>query len=165
MTGRDAPLPAFLGGHGTDHRGRSLRDVLAFSDDRLEAVHDYIQWLFPLPEPSGAQPGSPVLSSEDIAVIRADAAARSNLLEATARMLAFYRGRRDWLRAHDHNHLRISRIIRSLGLLVDAEAAADFHAAVTAMNADAGSPVDPRNAEYWNRALATAVSSEGTSTH
>jgi hypothetical protein len=165
MTGRETPLTTFLGGRGTDHRGRGLHDLVAFSDDRLEAVHDYIQWLFPLPERSGAQPGSPVLTEADVAVVRADVAAQANLRDATLRMLAFYRTRHDWLRAHDHNHLRISRIVRSLGLLVGPEAASGFHAEILALNAAAGSPVDAHNVAYWNRALAGVLSPSGTSTH
>lgn len=37
-----------LAGH--DHRGRSLPAIRRFSLDELERQHDYIQWLFPLPE-------------------------------------------------------------------------------------------------------------------
>ena len=47
---------------GRDHRGRLLSHILGFSLDELEFHHDYIQWLFPLPEPSGANPSAPLLS-------------------------------------------------------------------------------------------------------
>jgi hypothetical protein len=57
-----APLHAFLAGAGTDSRGRSIEWVLALSDDELESIHDYIQWLFPLQTRSGAQPLAPVLT-------------------------------------------------------------------------------------------------------
>ncbi len=40
------PIHAFLRGAGRDGRGRRLADVLAFDDARIEAVHDFIQWLF-----------------------------------------------------------------------------------------------------------------------
>jgi len=65
-----SPVIKFLSGSGSDHRGRFLEDVLAFSDNELESRHDFIQWLFPLDTPSAAVPGSPVLSSEDIKEIR-----------------------------------------------------------------------------------------------
>ena len=43
---------SFYGGETTDHRGRYLRDIQQWWDDRLEETHDYIQWLFPLAEPA-----------------------------------------------------------------------------------------------------------------
>lgn len=149
MTSR---LHSFVNGQGTDHRGRRIADILALPDARLETIHDYIQWLFPLPERSGAQPDAPVLSQEDIAAIRNDPAAQANLKAATGRMLAFLTDNPHWLRAHDHNHLRISRIIRSLSLLVGTKEAREFRSAVMALNEEAGSPVDPGNVGYWQQA-------------
>jgi hypothetical protein len=145
-------LHTFLAGTGTDHRARTVVDILALSDARLETVHDYIQWLFPLPERSGAQPDAPVLTPEDIAAIRYDSAAQANLRAATERMLVFLCANPHWLRAHDHNHLRISRIIRSLALLVGSDEARVFRSAIMAMNKEAGSPVDPGNVRYWQQA-------------
>ena len=37
------PVHAYLAGAGRDSRGRLVEDVLALSDERLEAIHDYIQ--------------------------------------------------------------------------------------------------------------------------
>ena len=37
---------------------------------QLEAVHDYIQWLFPLPEPSGFNVAAPVLDRDSIQEFR-----------------------------------------------------------------------------------------------
>ena len=68
-------------------------------------------------------------------------------------MLSFYRQTDGWLGWSDHNHLRISRIIQSLRVLVDPAAAQAFHDEIVAMVAAAGSPVDPRNRGYWDRAL------------
>ena len=58
-------IVGFLESKTPDHRGRSLSMVLAFSDERAEQTHDYIQWLFPLDEPSGSVHGAPVLSGLD----------------------------------------------------------------------------------------------------
>ena len=55
------PLVAFNLGEAPDHRGRFVGEILQQDDDWLEATHDYIQWLFPLREPSQAVPGSPVV--------------------------------------------------------------------------------------------------------
>ena len=67
------PWLDFYRGNGPDSEGRTLAEILAWSDDELEAVHDYIQWLFPLPEPSMFNADAPVLTPAEIAAARADA--------------------------------------------------------------------------------------------
>lgn len=126
--------------------------MLAFDDDRLERTHDFIQWLFPLPERSGAQPDAPVLTPEDVAVLRVSITAQAVLAAATDRMAAFYRDTDDWLAASDHNHLRITRIIRSLRLLRGAEYADAFRAFVLARVEAAEAPVNGLSLRYWSNA-------------
>jgi hypothetical protein len=148
-----SPLPSFLAGIGRDGRGRTLEDVLAFSNADIERVHDFIQWLFPLPTRSAAQPGSPVLSPDDIAAIRSDSRSLANLDRASARMLSFYRETSGWLARDDHNHLRITRILHALRLLRGEEAARAFYDAVMALHAANGSPINPDNLRYWSEAV------------
>jgi hypothetical protein len=124
-------------------------DVLAFSDERLEEVHDYIQWLFPLQTRSGAQPGAPVLTPAETDAIRMDRNAQNTLTKAAERMLRFYHGTQWWLTSFDHNHLRITRIIHSLKLLVGSEEAQRLHCAILAINEAAGSPVNARSLQFW----------------
>jgi hypothetical protein len=147
------PLHAFLAGVGQDGRGRLASDVLGFSDEEMEAVHDYIQWLFPLPTRSAAQPHSPVLTAAEIAAIGTDPRAADTLKKATERMLRFYRDTRWWLTSHDHNHLRITRILRSLRLLVGPEEARKFHHAILELHRAAGSPVNSRSLRFWEEAV------------
>jgi hypothetical protein len=45
----------------------ALSDIHEFDFYELEFHHDYIQWLFSLPEPSGANEWAPLLSERDIA--------------------------------------------------------------------------------------------------
>ena len=113
----------FLNGTGIDHRGRSLEEILAWPDDQLEIRHDYIQWLFPLTEPSMAVAGSPVLTEADVAAIRSDDKAQKNLRRALDRMRLFYSRTTHWLTPDNHNHLRITRIISSLHKLAQPVAA------------------------------------------
>ena len=148
----DRTLVAFLEGTGAGSRGLTVDDILALDDGALESRHDYIQWLFPLDVPSQAVPGSPVLTPADIQAIRASAAARHNIRRAAARMRAFYADNNHWLSGHDHNHLRITRIIASLRMLAGAEAAEDFRQFVLHLNAAAGSPVNARSVGYWRAA-------------
>lgn len=146
-------IQAFLEGTGVDHRGRRIEDVLAFDDRMLESVHDYIQWLFPLPEASAFNPFAPVLSMSDVAALKASSSAQSNLVAAAQRMERFYQRNSKWLTAHDHNHLRITRIIRSLSLLAGSEEAHHFYDAIERMVAAAGGPVAMEARRYWSEAL------------
>ncbi len=61
-----SPIIGFYNGTESDHRGRYPREIQEWPDDQLESVHDYIQWLFPLPEPSGFNVAAPVLTRESI---------------------------------------------------------------------------------------------------
>ncbi|MEE1656267.1 opioid growth factor receptor-related protein [Microvirga sp. CF3062] len=146
------PLHAFLAGVGRDGRGRLAADVLSFSDAELEAVHDYIQWLFPLTTLSAAQPHSPVLTPAEIAVIRSDPRSIATLNVAAERMLRFYQSTRWWLTPHDHNHLRITRILHSLRLLVGQAEARAFHKAILDLHEAGGAPVNARSMRYWAEA-------------
>ena len=146
----DAPIIAFLAGDGVDASGRRFADVLAFDDAALERHHDFIQWLFPLDEISRAVPGSPVLNVGAIGKIKASAVARARMEAAAERMLAFYDATTAWRQTFDHNHLRITRIIKSLRLLVDDDAADRFKRDIIARAADA--PIDARAREFWERA-------------
>jgi hypothetical protein len=127
------PIVAFYRG-GRDAAGRTLEQILAWDDERLETVHDYIQWLFPLRQPSGVNPFAPLVSAVAIDAFAADAALRDRLRLAFDRMLAFYGLRRRdarieidldrfpirsrvWLHPGNHNHLRLTRIMQSLATL------------------------------------------------
>lgn len=127
------PIVAFYRG-GRDAAGRTLEQVLAWDDDRLERVHDYIQWLFPLRQPSGVNPFAPLVSGDTVAAFARDSALRDRLRMALDRMLLFYGLERHaarieidgtrfssragvWLQPGNHNHLRLTRIMQSLATL------------------------------------------------
>lgn len=146
-------LPAFLSGVGRDARGRQLEDILAFSDRELESRHDFIQWLFPLDTPSAAVPGSPVLSRGDIEAIRACEPCKRNLRRSAERMARFYAENDHWLVPSDHNHLRITRIIRSLRLLVGRPEAEQFFSSIMARVRNSDTVVSKTSQRYWREAL------------
>ena len=82
-------LIEFYRGTGSDARGRNLEQIWAYSDKEMEYHHDFIQWLFPLREPSQFNPDAPVLSDEDIRIFREDASLRENLARSFERFLSF----------------------------------------------------------------------------
>jgi hypothetical protein len=127
----------FYRGAGRDACGRTLDDILGWDDAALEAVHDFVQWLFPLDEPSAFNADAPLVSEADRAAFRQDSRLEANLRRAFERMLAFYGLELDeteaapavrraaswdersavWLRRGNHNHLRLTRILKSLMIL------------------------------------------------
>jgi hypothetical protein len=160
----------FYRGEATDVEGRSLRDVWSWDDNRLEEVHDFIQWLFPLPEPSRFNPDAPLLTPEDIAAFRADERLRANLRTSFDRILTFlglswedgavvegptFAARApDVWSAPNHNWLRISRILRSLTLLGLGDEAAALFARLEAFYRERRFPIPDDTFRYWSGALA-----------
>ena len=118
-------------------------------DEDLERHHDFIQWLFPLAAPSGANRRAPVLSAEDVAEVHASGMAQIALAAATDRMAVFYLRNGHWLTPYDHNHLRITRIIKSLGLLRGPGEAEDFRQIILRRDAEAGRPVSAGSRQHW----------------
>ena len=86
----DSALVQFYSGAAVDARGRRLAEIWAWDDDALERVHDYIQWLFPLPEASRFNDDAPLLTPDDIAAFAARMELRENLRRSLTRLLAFY---------------------------------------------------------------------------
>ena len=124
---------AFYSG-GRDSAGRTLAEMLAWNDDDLEAVHDYIQWVFPTRGASGVNPDAPLVTAATVEAFAGNPALRERLRQAFERMLSFYGLRRAgqriemdaarfddrarvWLRPGNHNHLRLTRIMDSLATL------------------------------------------------
>lgn len=117
---------AFYEGTGTDAAGRSFEDVLSLSDDQLETIHDWVQWVFPLPEWSRAQPQSPALTADDVVAFKSTFL-RAQVLRATIRVQEFFARTTRWRRSRDHNHLRITRILRFLTLIGEHGAAMNLY--------------------------------------
>jgi hypothetical protein len=142
----------FLEGSGPDGAGRSVNEVLKFGLGALESRHDFIQWLFPISEPSTAVPGSPVLKPEDIAAIKASVRAQAALIAAQDKMIWFYDQTDHWLQAQNHNHLRITRIIKSLRLLVGDLPADHFRNMILARVERHNAAVGETPLMYWRAA-------------
>jgi len=133
---KDSPLIRFYDGRGPDDRGRYLAEILQWPDERLEAVHDFIQWMFPLRERSGVNPTAPLVDDSIVQEFRSRPELRKNLQASLLRMIRFYglemqhepnlsvkraanfrKRSESWLTFSNHNHLRLTRIIKSLRLL------------------------------------------------
>jgi len=154
----------FLKGTGPDTRGKTLADVLTQDDAWLEQEHDYIQWLFPLQEESAQVHDAPVLTSKDMEQLRSSQEAIANQQLATHRMLNFYGFNDHWLVTANHNHLRITRMLKSVRLLQSLEAAEVIYNTLMEQVRRAGSPIDAKNIAYWSDAVGLSYSSSSTIT-
>ena len=178
MTDAVHPLVAFYRDGAPDDENRTLAQILGWDDRRLEAIHDYIQWLFPLPERSGANPSAPTLDEATIQAFRSTPVMRDRLRQAFLRMLRFYGlawipdssdgtgpgihraanfGIRsgEWLSPMNHNHLRLTRILRSLRLLGLEEEAAALFRELDAIHQEYPGRITARTFDYWKDATSS----------
>jgi hypothetical protein len=166
---------AFYTGTAPDHRGRYLHEIQAWPDDQLEAAHDYIQWLFPLPEPSGFNAAAPILTRESMQEFRTRDELQGRLRASFLCMMNFYglevRSSEQitvtrapnfaakatvWLSPANHNHLRITRILRCLSILgLEAEVKAFFDCLSEIYGDEQNKPMPAISDEtvlYWRKA-------------
>ena len=118
----------FLKGLEPNTNGHLLTDIWQFTDREINANHDFIQILFPLDEPSKLSLNKFYLQNpETIEKIRMDPIAVNNILQSKDWFLEFLKRKDSWQYFHNHNQLRITRVIKSLILLVSREEARLFH--------------------------------------
>jgi hypothetical protein len=162
--------------------GTRLVDLWAWSDEALEASHDYIQWMFPLDMPSRANPSAPTLTEDDRRMFVWDDVLRDRLQISLGVMLRFFglervvvppaegnregkvvilrardfdRRRAVWLWPDHHNHRRLSRILRSLTILGhERDARALFACLDDIARTDGRDVVTFETREHWRRAVA-----------
>lgn len=142
----------FLEGHLPDSKGRYLQDILNFSDYEIENTHDFIQWVFPLAEASRSNFTAPILEKFEIEEIRSSNVAKINIINASQWYLLFLKRQNHWIRDYDHNHLRITRVIKSLRLLVSNESADSFHDDIKNQLRDHIHKINEKAVRFWNNA-------------
>lgn len=109
-------LLRFVQGEGTDALGQMFHHYIDQDNKWWERSHKHIQWAFPLPEPSRAQPASPVATPVFYETVKEIKAYQGRMKTMTNRFLQFLDQTTAWHRKGDHNHLRITRVIRCLTL-------------------------------------------------
>ena len=163
-------LVDFYRGQGTDSEGRTLKEIWAWNNDDLEDVHDFIQWLFPLPEPSQFNPNAPLLTHDDIGAFKGDSVLQANLLKSFDRIMGFlgfamtnddkviegdnFSNRiPDVWAMPNHNWLRISRILRSMVLLGMERQAQALYERLSAYFTSRKFPIPANTFRYWTEAV------------
>ena len=135
-------IVGFLECKTPDHRGRMQFMLWKQTDDEAEATHDFIQRMFSLDEPSQAANGAPVLTEFDTDEIRENQQAIKNLEEFARWFIGFLERNDHWVTKYDHNHVRITRAIKSLRLLTSDLVAEAFRDKVTELAGDNVHSVD-----------------------
>lgn len=163
-----------------DEEGRTLSSILTWPDSRLEDCHDYIQQIFPLPEQSPYNPSAPLISPEIFSAFRQRADLRGQLRQSFIRILSFYgleqrisaadsgsiedvvleivkapnfdEASRRWIIRFDHNHLRITRIIRCLRVLGLEQEAEAFFLTLARVYQSCEGKISKRSLTFWTRA-------------
>lgn len=159
-------LTTFYYGLSRNASGVTLDEILAWDDRRLEAQHDFIQWLFPLRTRSQFNPTAPVLDEPTRVIMAQDPLIQQNILRSFDRMLQFYgferrpdgsiapapnhaSRRAEWATPSNHNYLRITRILTNLNLMNYTVEARQFFAALDPIpEIDAGTKRIWRNAAF-----------------
>jgi hypothetical protein len=154
---------------GTDDQGRTLDIILNQTDDWLESTHDFIQWLFPLREKSGANPTAPLFDNELLSAFHLYKAGPDQMVRALDRMLRFYGLQRNdlvitkgrnwnerkgyWFVEPTHNDLRISRILKSMSIIRLVEYSDALLDAMHKLAGESDCGLSSEAIEFWESAI------------
>jgi hypothetical protein len=130
--------------------GLTVDRVLGMTYSELEHKHDWVQWAFPTWERSHFNPTAPTVTFAE-----ADAApmeAHVSLHRLAAVYITFLTRTQEWRHLNNHNHLRITRLLKSLRLF-----GLDVMAQNVAAIAFEASPVTETTRRLWNEALTLEI--------
>tara|TARA_B100001113_G_scaffold281911_1_gene236844 strand:- start:1 stop:450 length:450 start_codon:yes stop_codon:yes gene_type:complete len=141
----------FLTNAEPDFKNRFLNDIWNFSDEDIEHTHDFIQLLFPLNEKSESVFHGYYLNTESSIInVKSNDLAKSNIVKSSKWFLSFLERNSHWRRRHDHNYLRITRIIKSLRLLVsDDEADTFYQLMLNILTEEDRLKINSETLEFW----------------
>ena len=110
---------SFLLNESCDYKGRMLSDIYKFSDNEIEANHDFIQIVFPLAEPSFWSSNKYFIESEQqIDSLTSDKNVKEAILQSAYWYISFLKRNNHWKNVNNHNLKRITRMIKSVRLIV-----------------------------------------------
>lgn len=93
----------------------NLVGIWNYSYHQLEQGHDYIQWIFPLDVPSIYHPRAPILTKEDVEIFKNSPVLKWRVLTSVHTFMKFLHATIDtWILGNNHNHLRITRMLKCL---------------------------------------------------
>ena len=142
----------FLLAEEPDFKGRMIQDIWNFSDEEIESQHDFIQIIFPLNKKSQSVFHGHYLENEEIIKsLKNDEQIKQAIIKSSSWFLSFLKRNCYWNNRHDHNHLRITRVIESLRLIVSNEEADKFHKSILEI-IKGNNKINNRTLEFWKNA-------------
>jgi hypothetical protein len=169
-----AMLVRFYLGEQRDSENRTIQEIWNWNFEELECTHDYIQWLFPLPERSAFNRNAPIVNEEVIQAFQNNPRLRQNLLRSLTVILQFYGLQRhesndgkivvsqsedypnrkgEWVSICNHNYLRITRILKCLmrfGLENEAQA---FYECLRQIYREDSDRIGGKTFQHWTIAV------------
>ena len=142
----------FLLNESCDHKGRMLSDIYKFSDNEIEATHDFIQLIFPLAEPSFWSSNKYFIESQQqIDSLSKNKNVKEAILQSASWYISFLKRNNHWKNVNDHNLKRITRMIKSVRLIVgDIEADKIKNEIISIKNIE--KLVSQKSIKYWKNA-------------
>ena len=139
----------FLKGNQPDAYKRYLKDIWMMSDDQIENKHNFIQWIFPLNVKSNVVPSSPILTKKEIISIKKSEIAQKNIKKSAEWFLEFLSSNSCWIYQNNHNHYRITRVIKSLRLIHSNEESEKFKNSIMNLIQGNEKKINSTNIQYW----------------
>jgi hypothetical protein len=169
----------YRGDAGTTESGHRWSDIVEnWNDLSLESCHDWVQWVFPLPEPSNFSDDAPLLTVDEAKVFRADPELQEKVTQSFLRFLKFVGLKARWVDVVEpghwfvnpgpnfrqqqyiwlfpnHNWYRITRVIGSLVCLGLEDTAASFYRCLMELKHDGPkvAAISNHTYEFWGNAL------------
>ena len=141
----------FLLAKESDFKGRMIQDIWKYSDEEIENNHDFIQILFPLNKKSQSVFHGYYLDTDDLVKsLKDDGHVKENIIKSSEWFLSFLKRHDYWKRGHNHNQLRITRVIECLRLICGDCEADIFYELIIGMCE--GHRLNPNSIEYWKNA-------------
>ena len=152
--------------------GVTLDDIWSWDEYRLEQIHDYIQWMFPLAEESEHNKNAPTLTQEDIEEFNKDKSIRARIVKCWIVILKFWglevstslnriivkpgenfdKRKSSWVTFSNHNQLRMTRVIHCLKIVGLPECAQAFYDAITKIASETKA-INQTTLKYWKEAI------------
>ena len=143
---------SFLLNESCDHKGRMLCDIYKFSDNEIEANHDFIQIVFPLAEPSLWSSNKYFIESEQqIDSLTSDKNVKEAILQSAYWYISFLKRNNHWKNVNNHNLKRITRMIKSVRLIVGDIEADEVKKEITSIP-NIEKLVGQKSIKYWKNA-------------
>ena len=143
-------LITFLKDQEPDFNVRFLSDIWNFRDIDIERNHDFIQILFPLEIRSNNTSHHYYIDSPELlSDLINDDLVKENIIKSSKWFLKFLSRNEHWRKSQDHNHLRITRIIKCLRLIISDEEADNFYDDVLELLGN-NNLINKRTLEFWS---------------